>query len=467
MAVVYNNAEGGVNGAAVTVDNSAGASGYNLDSVTLGSGTAITYTNTPARGNLSYQFTYGATAATATIGWSISSGVSFLKTATAAYVRLYFYLPTLPSTAARLFTISGSVNVEISPAGKISAHDAAGTSPGLSTTTVPTGQWVRLELKCIPSSTVGQIEWKVFYDADSPYHSEKLTSAATMNTGSAFAAALTCGQVVATANYTYYLDSIAVSDSGYLGPADPSPVSTYDRYADAESGTDGTVVTAGNAVASLGNALETVTAGGVTFSSAQKAHGNLSYLIQPTSGSADVMWWSNFSSTQATVRLYVYFTAFPPSGSASEFAQFLITPLSFAQLARLIINPTGQVQVYDTSGSIWTSTNAISTNTWYRFELSAALGGSATTGTINAAFYSGDSVTAIETFSTSAANLGTANIASFRLGRINANTWVDPIYYDDVAIQAGTTTFIGPYTPPLAQVAYPGVTPFSGWGTQL
>lgn len=473
MAVIYNNAEGGTNGVTVTVDNSAGASGHNWDSVSLGTNSAITYASSPARGTLSYKFSLGPTADSASIVWSINYATFFLKAVTTAYARAYIYLPALPSGTPHVFGFQGSMAAVINSTGKLVVRDGAGTAAFTSSTVLPTNQWVRLEFKCTTNATTGQVEAMIFCDADSPYCSEKLTSTATFNTGASFTGGPIWGPTATNmANYTYYLDDMAVSDSGYLGPTNPIQSSTFTRANGAESGTDGTPVTENNS--GNGNtsgdyfvkAIDSAPAE-VTFSSEQKMHGNLSYKLVPSNGNRIELWWSNFSTTAAAIRFYMYFTSYPPS--ATEISQLMITPLTFGQLARFAITASGAVSILDNVGTIWTSTATLSLNTWYRFEMSAALGGTAATGTINAAFYSGDSLTALDSFTTNAANLGTASIAASRIGKLNANAWIDPMYVDDIAVVTGTTTFIGPYTtaPVQRPLPYSGIIPFSGWGTQL
>jgi hypothetical protein len=70
---------------------------------------------------------------------------------------------------------------------------------------------------------------------------------------------------------------------------------------------------------------------------------------------------------------------------------------------------------------------------------------SATAATIHAAYYLGTSTTPVDTaYSSTTGNTGTANITQVLMGSVATATWTGTSYFDDLAAQSGTTTFIGP-----------------------
>lgn len=470
--ILTNNASGGTNATNVTYYNSGETSGTSWDFMYLGTGAGITFSNVVARGNLSYRFNTGATAATAFLSWN----KQFPPSPT-FYIRFTAYLPANPPTSFRFCEVTdgttAGITVGLNSSGKVVLRDGASALIGTTTLSMPVGRWFRIEIKCVSHATAGQVTFRLYTEVDSPYPAEKIVSAASYDTRpngldlTSFRFGLAGFNI---ANYTYYLDDIAISDTDYLGPADPAFVAPLLLSNNAETSTSGTAVTTTNSGDSVNTPFHAISATGgstLAYSNAQSAHGSLSYLFQPANTVEDLILWTSMASSAVALRVYVYFTGLP--SAASEFAQLTTTPdWSFTQLARLALLANGKLRVLDSAGTLWDSTATVSLNTWYRFEMFASLGGTATTGTLNVEFYALDNLTAIDTFSTSTANLGVVNINAARFGKINLDDWTSSIYMDEFATLQQASGFIGPYGgPPSAPTTYPGIIPFHGWGTEI
>jgi len=111
---------------------------------------------------------------------------------------------------------------------------------------------------------------------------------------------------------------------------------------------------------------------------------------------------------------------------------------------------TNKLRVFDNLGAtIWTSTSALSINTYYRIEIRIQCGVSGNA-TMSGGYYVGDSTTPVQTFSVATATT-TANILSVHLGKqqnaantpSTLHTW-----YDEFAIDNAPTGLIGPWSNP-------------------
>lgn len=465
---LMNNASGGTNSTTVTTDNCGAQSGEGWDYIYLGGGLSmLRFTNSPARGGMAYHWTIGPSASTGYMEWSK------LPESTTVYVRFYVYMPTAPSTSTRLCEINDAsvkvFSIGIRTDGKLSLRDSADTQMGISTTPIPLGRWVRIEAQCTSSATNGSAVVRLYTEADSPYPAEKLTMTGTYNTrpnGTGIIAARFGMTGLPVANWTCYYDDLTFTNTTWPGPADPAYAPSLLRSNNAEMGTNGVAATIDGTGDNTNTYFQDVkTSAMISFSNAQKSHGSLSYLFQPTSGNDCTMTWMDLVATSGALRVYAYFPAFPTA--TMEFAQFTTsTSGTFAQLSRFGLTPSGKLQLQDSAGTVlWMSTNTLAVNTWYRLEQEIILGGTATSGTINAAYYILDNTTAVETFSTSSANLGTAPLGWARFGKINMPPDITSFYMDGFAVRQLGSGFIGPYSgPPAPFVPYGGVLPHLGWG---
>ena len=109
-----------------------------------------------------------------------------------------------------------------------------------------------------------------------------------------------------------------------------------------------------------------------------------------------------------------------------------------------------KLRVFDSlNANVWSSTNALSINTFYRVELRVQCGVSGNA-TMSVAYYVGDSTTAVESFTATTATT-TANVLSVHLGK-QQNAANNPstlqTWFDDFAVDTTPTGFIGPWTNP-------------------
>lgn len=128
---------------------------------------------------------------------------------------------------------------------------------------------------------------------------------------------------------------------------------------DFEIGTAGAAITSSNSAFSAG-------AGTPTFDSAQFFVNAQSALFNPVAGLEYVQLVSGTTLVNSSIRFYARISALP------SVATYLATPLSTATIrAQLGINADGTVRIRGGAGGttlIATTTAALSTATWYRFE---------------------------------------------------------------------------------------------------
>src|SRR5690606_31329731 len=104
--------------------------------------------------------------------------------------------------------------------------------------------------------------------------------------------------------------------------------------------------------------------------------------------------------------------------------------------ASLNLTTTGRIQVNNAAGTTVFTTDLespLEPDTWYRVELRAVRGTGTSDGTIEFAYYLGDTHTPVESFSSSSVNAGTAQLTNARIGRVFGATadttqvWIDSI----------------------------------------
>jgi hypothetical protein len=215
-----NNAEGGSNGTQVTTANSGGASGTAFDSMGTGTAATLTFDNTHvAHKALAYKVLAGSPAANTFATWTTALTGS---TVTEAWFRVYLYFTANPGSTLRVVGLrSGSTtraNIAINTSGKVLLLNAAGSIIKTSTASIPLNQWFRLEGFVIGDASVGQIECKMFFtamDQDTPDETQSTT--ALQNTGGTINR-IDYGNPSSVASFTFWMDDLAVSSAGYIGP---------------------------------------------------------------------------------------------------------------------------------------------------------------------------------------------------------------------------------------------------------
>lgn len=220
MTDTLNSFEGGTDTTAISTANSGGTSGTAFDLANIPAGTTLAFSGTHvAHGGMAMYAAPGATTNSPHVRWSTAVG-----TLTQAWARAYIYLTAYPTVQTRLIEFrTGAAAVgatlRINTTGTLTAGGNSGTAI-TSTNTVPLNQWVRVEFMAIGSATAGQVEFKLFTSLDSATPTETQTSAATLNTSAAFADyRFGLPGTNGSGDAGVYMDDIAVSTTGYLGPA--------------------------------------------------------------------------------------------------------------------------------------------------------------------------------------------------------------------------------------------------------
>lgn len=225
----HNNFNGGTNGVQLTSSQAAS----NGDSVGLRDGVYPTYTSSPAMGALAVQ---SPSASTSTMVWGTTNG----KRNMAAFARMCIYIPAHTATIVPLFSAGGmGGQIAIRNDGKFTAQAVAGSPSGelsggafgqqvVSTSVVPSGQWVRFECG-VTNYTTSSFTFVVRYfsNATSAIVTEELPVTNTVP----------YNLVVRPADYAFRangnnyaaIDNIA-QGSSWLGPGDVPAAAWLDGY---------------------------------------------------------------------------------------------------------------------------------------------------------------------------------------------------------------------------------------------
>lgn len=208
-----------------------------------------------------------------------------------------------------------------------------------------------------------------------------------------------------------------------------------------EGHTDEQVIDTTNSVSSgfAWTAKGNTAGGGELYAdTARAAHGTVSCRIDaPAASSQNYFRKTVGSSTSLGTRMYVYLTA--AVATAEVALPLMAQGVGSGNSLIMRITATNQLRVLDSAGTIWTAAATFPLNQWVRLEMWGRPNATtAAAGHADCAYFIGDSTTPIETFSTAAANLGTANLTDFRVGKVNAGSyattfWMDDIYADDAA----------------------------------
>lgn len=224
MTLLTNGFEGiAPSGTTITTGNSGGVSGTAFDTVTIGTGCAVTSdTAHAAHGILSGNFSSTGTSASAFVAWTTSMG-----TTTQIWFRGYYYFTANTGANFTLWrvlngaTLGAGVNLLTS--GSLRFVDTNSATIFSTTATIPLNQWWRIEGFVVASATVGQVELKLFKSPDATTPDETDTSAATQNTGTQFTV-YRWGIAANSINIgPFWVDDMGLSNTGYIGPSPPLP----------------------------------------------------------------------------------------------------------------------------------------------------------------------------------------------------------------------------------------------------
>jgi hypothetical protein len=218
----------------------------------------------------------------------------------------------------------------------------------------------------------------------------------------------------------------------------------------AEGGSNGVIVSTSNSGGASGDAW-TGKSGNPVFSNSQAKAGVLSYDVAAASTAYAFMYWtwSGSPTDSAAARAYLRMTALTDDGSLIQIRN------ASAAIASVGLDATGKLYVSQSSFSkVYTIASALSLNTWYRVELTATKGTGTADGVINFALYEGDSLTTVDSYSSSVRNTGTTQLQDARFGKLTSTGTWGSTYLDDLAAQTGSASFIGPSTSTPAAVVY-------------
>lgn len=235
---LINSFNGGTNGVVIDTSNSGGASG---DIFTVAPSIECIFTNVLTHSSPMAMRIVNPTGTAKVVGWdnlgSITGNV---------YVRFYLNMPALSADnnfyplgiRTQADAASGALRILSSGnGGVLQMRDASNTQIGSdSAVGVASGQWVRLECRIKSSTTVGEMEYRLFNSPESTVADA---------TGSASGAVLGAdtgrtnfGINTATpASFTAYFDDLAVSSVDWIGPlsgatsADNPPIGFIGRGA--------------------------------------------------------------------------------------------------------------------------------------------------------------------------------------------------------------------------------------------
>jgi hypothetical protein len=215
-----NTFEGGSDGTTISTANSGGASGQAFDIASAGTGTTLAYeADRPAHGSLGMLVATGATAATATVGWTVAS----LPTTQQWWHRFYWELTAAPATTQRIarFAADGTLAaaLRVNASRQLQIADAANVGQGTMTTAITVNSRVRVEWRVLGHATAGEIEVRLWLTPDSTGAADETLLVTALNTFGAVNQ-VEGGWLTASTNVpAAYWDDFAASNITWVGPA--------------------------------------------------------------------------------------------------------------------------------------------------------------------------------------------------------------------------------------------------------
>lgn len=197
--------DGGTNATPLTVSNTGRRSGLCLDQVTIGSGGSLTFSTTQKFfGTASIHFT-STTAANTNCRFQqmyrpvnpdlIASVWVFFAAIPAASTSILYVADGTPSRVCELRVIS---------TGKVQAYDSSGTAQTVTTTSIATNAWVRVDLLYTPHPSAGKLQIKLYNTPASSTPTETTTQVTGLNLLTATPVFHYMGIANAAANQDWY-----------------------------------------------------------------------------------------------------------------------------------------------------------------------------------------------------------------------------------------------------------------------
>lgn len=230
--LVYQDFSGVPAGDTLTLANSVADGQTALDSVALGSGSgAVADAATPIHGKNSLHVTTPATATTVLLGWNSST----LGASASLWARAYLRLGAVASnTNVMRFTANGTstalATLTQMTSGALRLWNSA-VSLTIDAPAVPTGQWIRVEVRILASTTAGEAELRVFTDPEGTTADISPAAATGILFPAAVANTIRAGVTGPVANTSYHIADLAASDTDWIGPY-VAPVATPVAYYD-------------------------------------------------------------------------------------------------------------------------------------------------------------------------------------------------------------------------------------------
>jgi hypothetical protein len=222
-----NNFEGGTQGNTIATTDTGSGDAWSV--VSIGASATLTYDNTHAHsGTLAAKYVEPATSVNILLEWTGLGSI-----VTSVYHRIYLYMTAYPAANLwwlRVNNSAGTTSCQIGmdSSGHMLARNAAsGAIAALAgTVAVALNKWVRLEARCVSSTTVGELEWRLFNTADSTTADE--TKNATAQVFASDTDRSLMGTIASPVSYTWWMDDLAVATDGWIGPlAAPPGVRTF------------------------------------------------------------------------------------------------------------------------------------------------------------------------------------------------------------------------------------------------
>lgn len=233
MTTVYFNNEGGTNGSGIGVGDTGSGTPFDAQSIT--SGSTKTYDNTHvAHGSLASRWGIGTTAGRTLMQWNTSLIPS--STQGTWYFRANVYLTSYASANLVIGALFSATTIRagvgISSTGKLTLVGSTFSLLATGTSTIPLNQWVRIEAK-LETVASPSLTARYYSSVDGTSITDTITASGD-NTG-------TVGNIgvgICSTNLSSYnalwMDDIAASDTGYVGPAvqavTPTGISTAQAF---------------------------------------------------------------------------------------------------------------------------------------------------------------------------------------------------------------------------------------------
>lgn len=206
-----------------------------------------------------------------------------------------------------------------------------------------------------------------------------------------------------------------------------------------EAGTNGNAIS-GSSVPTGASQVDITGSPTSQYSNAQTAAGSLAWYANVASAQiARLRVTLSASGDRLRCRFYMRLVANP---SASGCSMCEVRDTSSAIPFQLALNSSSVLQVIPKSGGT-VSLGTLSLNTWYRVEFEIIRGTTSSNGSYNVRYYAGSGTTAVNSATSSTADVGTVNLNQVCFGKLASSPGMEA-YFDEFAVEGGSTDPLGP-----------------------